>query len=231
MSFRILTGCNGRSSGESSSRAAGRNLLYLIGDPKQAIYGFRGADVFTYLQAREQIGQAGAPIVPLAENYRSTHDLVRAYNHILDSAVDPPFFDGEIRYDQPVSAGRDLVAQKADGLISKPIHLLKVLPTEADALSAHQLKHGLARRIALEIRELLAEDNGLWFGPQGEAKRIEARDIFVLTATNKEAREVSRALRNEEVPFAFYKQDGLFQTAEARDVHDLLAAIVDPACS
>ena len=55
----------------------GRNLVYLIGDPKQAIYGFRGADVHTYLQARDRVEQAGSPLVPLMENFRSTRSSDR----------------------------------------------------------------------------------------------------------------------------------------------------------
>ena len=79
------------------------------------------------------------------------------------------------------------------------------------------------------MRDLLSDEKGLWFGPKGKTKRIEPGDIYVLTATNKEAVQVSQALREVEVPFAFYKQEGLFQTDEARAIHDLLAAIVDPA--
>ena len=54
----------------------GRNIAYLIADPKQAIYGFRGADVATYIEARDEVEQAGTPRVPLIENFRSTplHD-------------------------------------------------------------------------------------------------------------------------------------------------------------
>ena len=52
--------------------SAGQHALYLIGDPKQAIYGFRGADVHTYLKARDRVEQEGSPLIPLMENFRST---------------------------------------------------------------------------------------------------------------------------------------------------------------
>ena len=84
--------------------SGGRNLAYLIGDPKQAIYGFRGADVVTYIEARDLVEQAGSPRVPLTHNFRSTPDLIEAYNHILDPSATPPFFDGNIQYDTPVEA-------------------------------------------------------------------------------------------------------------------------------
>jgi exodeoxyribonuclease V beta subunit len=210
-------------------KSDGQNLAYLIGDPKQAIYGFRGADVFTYIKARDQVEQNSSPRVPLTHNFRSTSDLIKAYNHILDPSATPPFFDGNIQYDKPVEAGKDLVAEEADGSTAVPIHLLKIEPKNAEAkLSINELRRGLARQIAREARGVLSADQGLRFGPKGHAQRVAAGEIFILAATNKDAREVSRALREAGVPFSFYKQDGLFQTDEARDVRDLLAAIDNP---
>jgi len=210
------------------AKSDGRNLAYLIGDPKQAIYGFRGADVLAYINARDQVEQAGSPRVPLTHNYRSTSDLIRAYNHILDPSAAPPFFDGNIQYDKPVDAGQELVAEEADGSPSVPIHLLKIEPRQEGKLPINELRRGLARQIAREAGNVLSEKCGLKFGKKGQAKPIEAGDVYVLTATNKEAQEVSRSLREVGVPFSFYKQDGLFQTDEARDVRDLLLAIDDP---
>ncbi len=75
---------------------------------------------------------------------------------------------------------------------------------------------------------LLSERGNLSLGPAGATEPIKPGDIYVLTATNKEALQVSQALREAGVPFAFYKQEGLFQTDEARAIHDLLAAVADP---
>ena len=207
----------------------GRNLVYLIGDPKQSIYGFRGADVHTYLEVRDRVVEhAGTPLVQLSESFRSTRALIDAYNFLLDSSAEPSFFDGDIRYDRPVTAGRELIAVEADGSLAKPIHLLKVVPREGDGLSTGELRRGLARQIALGVRDLLSEDKHLLFGPKDQAGRIEPGDVFVLTATNKEALQVAQALCEADVPFAFYKQDGLFQTSEARAIHDLLTAAPRP---
>ena len=62
------------------------NILYVVGDPKQAIYAFRGADVFTYLDARREILKSGGASVKLVENHRSTGDFINALNLILDRA-------------------------------------------------------------------------------------------------------------------------------------------------
>ena len=206
-----------------------RNLVYLIADPKQAIYGFRGADVATYIEARQEVERAGTPRVPLIENFRSTPAMIEAYNRILDASARTSFFDGPIQYDTPVKSGRAYVAEYADHLPSAPIHLLRVEPRNGEELATPELRRGLARQIAREVGDLLLEGSGLWFGPKDDTKRIEPGDIYVLTATNRDSHQIARALREAAVPFAFYKQEGLFQTEHAREVRDLLAAIDDPA--
>jgi len=205
----------------------GRNLVYLIGDPKQSIYGFRGADVKAFLMARERIVADQAPAT-LGENHRSTPDLIAAYNLILDPLADPPFLDGEITYQNPVRPGRHLVALEPGGMPAVPVHVLEIGP-KGEALSKHELSRGLARRIAREAARLCTESHGLRFGEPGQEKRVRPGDIFILTASNSDSPRLAEALREAGVPFAFYKQDGLFQTVEAAAVRDLLAAIDDPA--
>jgi exodeoxyribonuclease V beta subunit len=206
----------------------GRNLIHLIGDPKQAIYGFRGADVFTYQKACEELKDAGAVRAVLSENYRSTCALIDAYNHILDPSAPIPFFNGRNRYDEPVVHGREQIAEEADGSPAVPIYLFKVEP-QGEQLDLVELRRALARQIAREVRRILSSEQQLRFGPKGNTEPVKPKDIFVLVAKNKDAAEISDALRELEVPFAFYKQDGLFQTREARHVRDILLAIDDPA--
>jgi exodeoxyribonuclease V beta subunit len=206
----------------------GPHRVYLVGDPKQAIYSFRGADVVTYIDARDYLEQAGSPRVRLSASYRSTPQLIEAHNLIFDQSAEMPFFEGEIGYDQSVEAGRsDLVAEQA-GVPTPPVHLLKISSTE-EKLGMPELRRALARAIGHEAREILFDSAPLCFGPRGKTEPVQPRDVFVLTATNSEAVYVSRALREYDVPFSFYKQDGLFQTDEARAVRDLLAAIDDPS--
>ena len=76
------------------------SLLFLIGDPKQAIYSFRGADIYTYMHAAASA--AANSHHTLAVNYRSNHGLVKAVNTIF-SLVQAPFVFDEIAF-QPVSS-------------------------------------------------------------------------------------------------------------------------------
>jgi exodeoxyribonuclease V beta subunit len=71
----------------------GRHRLFYIGDPKQAIYGFRGADIFTYLEAASKADR----IFTLQTNWRSEKKLVEAINQLFQQ-VETPFFLSGIRY-------------------------------------------------------------------------------------------------------------------------------------
>src|SRR5690606_9784457 len=107
---RVFGQPSGDDAAESLSEARQQPAsLFLIGDPKQAIYGFRGGDVHTYLQARETA--ALAP--PLERNFRSRPGVLDAIAtlyaaadqaHAADPAVAPPFVDDRIRF-HPMQAG------------------------------------------------------------------------------------------------------------------------------
>ncbi|HEY0839893.1 MAG TPA: UvrD-helicase domain-containing protein, partial [Vulgatibacter sp.] len=107
---------------------AGDTRLYVIGDPKQAIYRFRGADVETYLSAKAEILGAGGARVALLDNYRSTRSLIDAYNSILDQGAPEPFFTSEgIDYAEPVACGnRDLRLMGPGGEEAAPVHVFEV---------------------------------------------------------------------------------------------------------
>jgi exodeoxyribonuclease V beta subunit len=195
--------------------------LVLVGDPKQAIYRFRGADVHTYLRARREVTGAGGTLVTLRENYRSTGALIDAYNTILDDAADPPFFTGAVGYDAPVACGRpSLAAVDASSASVTPVHVLRLaLPRVTRRVAVATL----GARIADEIRSIVDRRSLLF-----EGAPIRHPDVFVLTRTAVEGRLIGAELRAAGIPHAFYKEEGLFQTEEALDVLALLAAVSDP---
>lgn len=203
------------------------NVLYLIGDPKQAIYGFRGAEVHTYVKATREVIAAGGSHVTLDKNYRSTPELIAAYNQILDQRAQPPFFSGaDIGYDKPVSAGDE--TQAAIDFTDAKTPAVHVFPMLGKLTSVDVLRQ-VGLRIAAEVRSLLDEDRPSLVAVRGESRRIiRARDIFVLTATRREGTQIGVCLREAGIAHAYYKQDGLFQQDEAAHVLDLLAALVDP---
>ncbi|MFH0902767.1 MAG: UvrD-helicase domain-containing protein [Pseudomonadota bacterium] len=200
--------------------------LYVIGDPKQAIYGFRGADVQTYLRAREAIRGGGGSVVQLAHCYRATPQLVEACNTLFSQDAPRPLFrsGGQIRYDNPVGCGNPTLAATSDrGRDGEPVHLFELVAADGGRARVGVLLRSLANRIAATSRHLLDSSS-----QEPLLRGIGARDIFVLTRTEREGRIVGRALRSAGVPCAFYRQDGLFQTVEAADLRDLLGALASP---
>jgi len=222
----------------------GRNRLSIIGDPKQAIYGFRGADVAAYLRARAEMLERGARRVALRDNYRSTEAVVGAYNAILDQGVPTdregvgPFFSGEIRYDEPVTAASGLRAVAGDAAQEQDVAPAVVFEVAAPPpragkrprkLKPDDLRLALLPAIAGECRALLSGQESVELvARSGERRALEASDIFVLTRSKSETAQVAERLRAEGVPCSLYKQDGLFQTPEAHEIRDLLAGIARP---
>ncbi|MGA9725455.1 MAG: UvrD-helicase domain-containing protein [Candidatus Binatus sp.] len=209
----------------------GSNTIYAIGDPKQAIYGFRGADVHAYLEAREQLSKSGATTVQLRENFRSTSDMINACNLLFDQNATAALFTGEITYSHPVTCGRPaLRAIAANGQPIAPVTLMKFQPHDSRYRFSRRMREAIGPRIAQAIRRIVADpEHAIEICDDGKApRRISAKDIYVLTRTNRDSAEIAKYLWQAGVPFAFYKQDGLFQTREAADILDLLRGIEEP---
>jgi exodeoxyribonuclease V beta subunit len=193
-----------------------RSVLLVVGDPKQSIYRFRGADVDTYLAASAEVLASGGARVRLGDNYRATSALVTATNRFFDQDAPDPFFTGDIVY-EPVSCGRPNRAL-VDGAGAP------VPPVCALRFDGAMPLPDLGAWIAREARAV-TDPARPW---RLDGRPLEFRDLFVLTRSGREGREIGKALRAAGIPHAFYKEDGLFQTREAKDLRALLAAIEDP---
>ena len=207
------------------------NTVYVIGDPKQAIYGFRGADVHAYLEAREQLSKSGATVVHLRENFRSTGAVIEACNLIFDQNAAAPLFTGQITYNHPVKCGRPaLRAIAVNRQPIAPVTLMKFLPLDDRYKSSRPMREAIGPRIAQAIARIIADpDHAIEIcDDKQKPRKITAKDVYVLTRTNRDSAEIGKYLRQAGVPFAFYKQDGLFQTREAADILDLLRGIDEP---
>lgn len=201
--------------------------MFLVGDPKQAIYGFRGADIATYRRACKEVLDGGGRLLRLSHNFRSSERFIEATHQIFGPGTD--YFTGHNRYDDPVTAGNDaprVLDARGEELPAFLIDDFSSHPPEA----ARVFQSTAANAIANEIERLLKRDAPAQLQRRGGVTRpLEARDIFVLTFKTNESRTVGRVLRERGIPYAFFKEEGLFQTNEARDVRDLLLAIEKPS--
>jgi exodeoxyribonuclease V beta subunit len=210
----------------------GRNRLYVVGDPKQAIYAFRGADVFTYLKARRELTPGNQRPIQLLDNFRSTSNLIDACNHIFDDKASARMLrEAEIRLERPVRCGRpDREASTANAAAIVPVVLMRYQRADGEKAAVPELRRAIGRHLAQQLGLILNQDKErIRIEEKGGAARlVTAKDIFVLTRTRQESAEVGGYLREAGIPYAFYKQEGLFQTSEAGYVLDVLRAVAEP---
>jgi exodeoxyribonuclease V beta subunit len=205
--------------------ARGAAYLTVVGDPKQAIYGFRGADLHTYLRARRELADAGAGRTVLETNYRSTAPLVDAVSQLVAG----DFFSGGLDSTAAVRSGRGDRLVDGQGAAVEP-----VVVTEIDAggrLAAADLLERAVEVTASEIAALVGDVDRprLFVESEGGGRRpIRAGDVMVLARTGRECAAVGAALRRRGIPSTLVQSQDLFATREASELADLLRGIANP---
>ena len=206
--------------------------LLLIGDPKQSIYGFRGADIYSYLAARR--ATAGRHYV-LGTNHRSTQALVHAVNHGFASAEARPG-EGAFRFRAGAQADNPLpfVPVQARGRVEQfqsaggPVPALTLLH-DLELRSAEQHRRLYAALCAERIATWL-NDAQAGFAQAGQPlQRLRPADIAILVRTGKEAEAVRRELRRRGVASVYLSdKESVFASDEAQDLLHWLHAVAAP---
>ena len=207
----------------SSVFAASSQYLYLIGDPKQAIYKFRGADIYSYLDAQKSAESK----FTLEKNWRSHPHLVDAVNalfqrerallledlvfHNLQPAKKPG--DGELHY---------------EGQAIPPMMLWQLPESDSKTGCWRPDRKEAATAICIavvnEVIDLLTAEYTL----QPDNRNLQPKDIAILVRTNSQAREYQSALRSAGVPSVINSTESVFASLEAADLYVLLQAIANP---
>lgn len=200
----------------------GATTLMMIGDPKQAIYGFRGGDIFTYLQAARQADYRWV----MDTNWRSVKAMVDAYNRLFWGAglAQPSrdLFGFGIQY-EPVKASEK--AKAAAIPLADPSTDRRALTFIADTIDEETsqnkgaTRQRLATQLTREIVRLLAQ------AELGE-RRVLPADIAILVQTGSEAMIVQGALKTAGLPSVYLSnRNSLFASTEAADALMVLNAI------
>ena len=202
------------------------STLLLIGDPKQAIYGFRGADIFAYLRAAQATGKRR---VTMGSNWRSDPPLLAAVEHLF--GVPGSFvFDG-IEF-VPVSARPDARARLHHA--GTPLSALELMLLGRDGakltnkgfMCGAWAKDELPDRVAADIARLLG--SGAQIDEPAGSRPVHAGDIAVLTRTNAQALEVQTSLRGRGIPSVVYGDSTVFESPEAEELAHVLDAVAEP---
>ena len=211
------------------------SALLLIGDPKQAIYAFRGADIHTYLQARRDCTGA---LYTLGTNYRSAAPLVAAVNRLFEQA-EARQERGAFRFARegdnplpflPVAARGRGERLEIDG--DTPAALTAWWLDEEESGNKDLFRAQFAQRCASEIRRLLslaAEKRAGLRQPDGRLEPLKPSDLAVLVRTGEEARLIREALAQRGVRSVYLSdRESVFDSAEAVDLWRWLRACAEP---
>ena len=192
-----------------------RGRLIMIGDPKQAIYRFRGGDIHTYLKAAETADE----VLELAVNRRSSQDYVAALNALYELAGPALSQDPQhpIRYAPVTAAGRDDTYTAPDG---SAVSAALVLHYQPEAPGGQEER----RRVALEacarqIAGLLQSGCRLGDAP------LAPGDIAVLLPKNQQVEQLRELLLQRGVPCVGAGKRSVFETVLARELQLMLYAI------
>lgn len=209
-----------------------QGCLIVVGDPKQAIYSFRGADIGTYLMARREIQTGGGQVLSLEKMYRSTYEMVESYNKIFDKPkkqgdnlgwFDKMEADGEpIEYskvsfpkEKPPEDVKDFKYPDSDAAVELLESLPECGPADKKGCLALYLEN-----MAEEMFRLHKDE--FWKG------KMTWSSMCVLVRSHTDGRTAQEVLRAKGIPCRTYKEAGLFDSAEAESVLALFDYLAMP---
>ena len=200
--------------------------LFMIGDPKQAIYAFRGADIFTYIQARRQV----TAHYTLGTNWRSTAEMVGAVNRIFQHPDRPFIYDQDITF-LPVDHSPKAKERgwQLDG-VKQPAMCFWHQQAE-ETVKKGDYQQVMAEATTAEIQKILTlSQQGKAALVDGDQSRpIHASDISVLVRTGSEAALVRRTLADQGIASVYLSnRDSVFACTEAMDLLRFLQAVLTP---
>ncbi len=201
--------------------------VFFVGDPKQAIYSFRGADIFTYLKAKRDAAQQHT----LGKNWRSRPELVSAVNQLF-AQHDAPFIYQQIPF-YPVESGReDAEALQVEEGEQAALQLFFVDSDDDKPLGISAMTDSAVTITADEIARLLN------LATQEKAYLVEAKtsknhaltggDIAVLVPSHRQANLIQQALRQRGINSVQQGRDNVFNSAQAADLQTLILALAQP---
>lgn len=197
------------------------SALFMIGDPKQSIYGFRGADIFAYLQAKNDAPADNR--YNLRYNYRSVPRLIEGVNTLFSAHPDA-FILEDIPF-RPVQSG--ITSPKKMTVNRQEVTPLEIrqlsVPGEELPLNIGTANDFAAADTADQIHYLLESEAKI-----GEEK-VEARDIAVLVRSHFQATKIKDALAGRGIKSVTQARESVFKSEEARELYTVLKAVVEPA--
>lgn len=213
-----------RTLSEPSPSGEGSRAFIMIGDPKQSIYRFRGADLAAYLEAQDQTPPQNRH--EMGMNWRSDRSLVKSVQAFFSSTSNP-FLNQKIPL-PPVEASFD------DRFRSQSAFSVTVVPRvfqEDDPGRPMKAEYALEHSVQQLVNDIITQlrsDDGIETS-SGEWRSIEPSDIAVLCQAGWQLREIQQALSARGVPSVLRNDESVFSTPEAESLRHILLAVESPA--
>jgi len=193
-------------------------ILFYIGDPKQSIYAWRKADIFTYFKAREKV----ANVYSMNKNYRSSSRFIGAMNKFFlpGEGFDTFHFSGEqntinyIHVESPDDNNKGFLYKNKE--IDVPISIFEFPNSK-----------GLGKAIAAQVADLL-QNEAYTIGEKDIERRVSPSDIGILVRTGKQGREVKEQLSLMGIPAVTIDDSKVLQSEQAKQLLYLMEAMADP---
>lgn len=195
-------------------------VLFLIGDPKQAIYGFRGADLFSYIRAAKNVDSN----YTLGQNWRSSPELIQATNTIFGQNSNP-FVLKDIQFSpaRVAKENQDKFHCKAEN--KAPLQIWFLEPEDEKTIKKPEAQDIAILAMTAEISKLLAlgRDNKALINN----RPLVEKDMAILVRTNNEASAVQKGFSAAGIYSVLYSSGNLFDTDQAIEVRRILSAVAD----
>jgi len=203
------------------------SMLFMIGDPKQAIYGFRGGDIYAYLAAKSRVESSSR--FTLSKNFRSSKELIAAVNRLF--APSGVFAEHGLDYNAS-ELGREPVRRimRERSPVTDPFQIVW-LKGDADGqpVTKTDLQPCAFRHCAAQISTMLNSGQYTFAQADGDGcAPVKPGDIAVLVMTNREAEIVQKSLRQLDIPAVIYKAGNVFASEDALALWHILSAMHSP---
>ncbi len=179
--------------------------LFIVGDPKQSIYRFRGADIDAYSRAVRAVERGGGAVLELRSNFRSVPRIVEPLNTLFESS-----FAGDGRFDPPFAP---ITAARED--VDEP---------RVEIWSVGEL-----RARALDRRRAEAITAAAWIEEQVSGGALRYRDVAILLRALSEVGIYLRMLRERGIPYVLAGGKEFYERHEVAVLLAFLRAVINPA--
>jgi len=210
--------------------------VFAVGDPKQSIYQFRGADVGVFNRVRESFSQrASGQELALSTSFRSHAAIVAQFNALFAQVLQPD--DGGAAQDYEVIFDKPMRAFRQEAPASPAMELLLLLnePQEDPAhagtkrRSAADMRQWEAAEIAERIQAFVAEQQPIFDKELQETRPIAYQDIAILFQSMSHVTLYEDALKAAAIPYVTIAGRGYYNRQEVWDILDLLRFLNNPA--